>query len=85
MMFGEIIVTLQVGRDRIELSEEGHILVYVRDAQASSFADQSVEVMNGERMLIVGAYVKRQDFLGKIVVRLSSVGVLGVRFPSPRN
>ena len=58
MMFGEIIVTLQVGRDRIELSEEGHVLVYIRDAQVSLFADQSIEVMNGERMLIVGAYIK---------------------------
>ena len=84
-MFGEIVVMLQVGRDGIKLSEEGHVLVYICNAQASSFADQSVEVMNGERMLIVGAYVKRQDFLGKIVVRLSSIRVLGVRFPSPRN
>ena len=85
MTFGEIVVTLQVGRNGIELSEEGHVLVYVRNAQASSFADQSVEVMNGERVLIIGAYVKRQDFLGEIMVCLSSVGVLGVRFPSPRN
>ena len=58
MTFSEIVVTLQVDRDGIELSEEGHILVYIRDAQVSLFADQSIEVMNGERMLIIGAYIK---------------------------